>query len=262
MECLVPQLLLERRQLLEGLLQAPVLQHHRGVTAEGGEHGDVLGAERRRLAGAVTDDHEPDDVALRGEHADHRVPQAARREHPLEVRLVWAARDGERDEARDADCLDRERVGIGDPDGPHQTLVVSPPGAAQRDLTRSRREQQDLRVLGAEQPPCGGQELARAALERRGAVRLAQGRRELLELPLLGALDAVPVDGQRARGRGRHEQDHGERIAVVQADHRGNRHQAKGRPHGPGHQRMAARRARRVVRSRHCHPYRRFGPFR
>ena len=91
----MPQLLLERGQLLQRLLEPAVLQHHGRVTAEGGEHGDVLGAERRRLPGAVTDDHEADDVALRGEHADHPVPQAARREHALEIRL-GAGRSGRR----------------------------------------------------------------------------------------------------------------------------------------------------------------------
>ncbi len=252
-EGLMPQLLLERRQLLEGLLQPTVLQHHGGVTAEGGEHRDVLGAERRRLAGAVTDDHEPDDVALRGEHADHRVPQTARREHALEVRLEWPVRDGQRDEARDPDRLDREGVGIRHPDGAHQTLVVSSPGAPHRGLPRARGKQQDLGVLRAKQPPRGAEELPRATLERGGAIGLAEGCGKLLELSLLGTLDAVPVHGHRTRRGGGHEQDHGERIAVVQADHRGNRHQAEGGPHGPGHQGMAPRRARRVVRSRHLH---------
>ena len=138
MERLVPQLLLQRRQLLEGLLQPPVLQHHGRVTAEGGEHRDVLGAERRWLACSVTDDHETDDVALRREHSDHRVPQSAGGEHSLDVRRVQAGRHGERDEAGDPNCLDRERVGIGDPNGTHQALVVASPGASQRNLPRSR----------------------------------------------------------------------------------------------------------------------------
>ena len=231
------------------------------MTAEGREHGNVLGAERRRLARAVTDDHEPDDVALRGEDADHPVPQPTRREHALETRRVQAAGDGQRDEAAtrtasiaraSASVTRTGRIRRSSSPRPALRNAVSPGRAGSSRISAYSVRNSRRAAMRSWRVP------------RSSAVAPSVSRRaaeSCSSLSLLGALDAVPVHGQRARRSGGNEQDHGQRVAVVPADHRGHRHQAKGRPHGPGHERVAPRRARRICRSRHVGTlYRRSGP--
>ena len=73
MEGLVPQLLLESRQLVKGLFQLPVLEGDRGLVGDGLQQAEVVRLEARALPEAVDDRQCAEDAVLADEGTDHRL---------------------------------------------------------------------------------------------------------------------------------------------------------------------------------------------
>ena len=73
MEGLVPQLLLEPRQLVERLLQLPVLERDGGLVGDGLQQAEVVRLEARALPEAVDDRQCAEDAVLADERTDHRL---------------------------------------------------------------------------------------------------------------------------------------------------------------------------------------------
>ena len=93
---LVVQLVLQRLQLVDGLLEPVVLQRDGGVVGQRLQQAQVVGAEGALEADAVGEHDRADRALLAGQHRDHRVADAARLHVRAQVRR--AERRGERDD--------------------------------------------------------------------------------------------------------------------------------------------------------------------
>ena len=100
----------------------------------------------------------------------------------------------------------------------HQGLAVRSADASEDRLARSRRQELDLGVLGAEQSSCRDQQLPDREAEFRRALRLAHRLVEELEVLALLPLRHVGAEGGHARERGDDEQQSGGRARLDQQD--------------------------------------------
>ena len=136
---LVVELLLEDRQLHDGLLEAVVLERDARVAGERVEQSQVVVVERAHDAEAVGEHDRADHALLAGERCDHRVGHAAGLEVALQASP--AERGVERDRAAAA-ALEQlaHRVGDLGVDRLHQLAVAARADAASAatDSPRSR----------------------------------------------------------------------------------------------------------------------------
>ena len=235
-ERLVVQLLLQRAQLVDGLLQAVVLERDARVVGECLEELQVLVGERADHAVAVGEHDRPDHAVLTGQHRDHRIGDEA----PVEVapQPFGSERAG-----------DVERRPVGIDEGPqlaghdrvhrlHHLLVVPGPqggpqrwvalGAEQHDLGHLRPErleralQQALQRqhhLGRARERAGRlvqelEPLVALALHQVGAVGQVDDERrhgQQRDRPRVGRHDDRARQAQRGVG-GRHDEVHGEHL--------------------------------------------------
>ena len=209
---LMMELFLELRDLGERTLQTPVLEQHARVTRERLQERDVFPGERADIADPVAHQQDAEGPLLAREAAHDRIVETAGAEEPVE--LVARAPTREQDRlGRGCDRTDRALVDGGNGHTLHQAFTVLAAHALQGFLARHRREQEDLRVVGAEQATGRDQQLAHREAELRGTLRRAH--RLVEELDPLTLLTLVHVRAERDATGDHRQREQQERHGVA-----------------------------------------------
>ena len=153
MEGLVAELLLEERELVEGLLELSIFERDRRLVGDGFEQAQVVPLEVAALAKPVDDRQRSEHALLANEGADHRLAD-----------MLMVSRPATSGEGVERMRLDRgsdpDRIGHRDVDRDHGLLAVeSARGAAQGGVHGRIGEQQESRRV----PPGTSAGRARAA---------------------------------------------------------------------------------------------------
>ena len=206
---LVVELVLQGLKLVDGLLEAVVLERDGRVVGQRLQQAQVVGAEGALEAHAVGEHDRADRALLAGEHGDHRVADAAGLHLGAQVR--GAEGRGEADDGRVGVDEAGELLGDGAVGGLHRHAVVA--GAVRRAQRLAvGGEQQDLGDVGVEGLEAAGEQ----RLERLGdlggagerAVRVVE---ELEPLMALALGDVGAVDGEHGQ-RGDQQHRDGARV--------------------------------------------------
>src|SRR5206468_4490249 len=125
------------------------------VTGKGHEELDVGLGERADVAEALTDDEQAEGSVLTAEWRDDRVLEATGTKESVECTGGTAPRE-QRRRADGGDLGERGGILRREPLlRMHEQLALSAADAPQRPALVRRRQEQNFRVLGAQQPPGG-----------------------------------------------------------------------------------------------------------
>ena len=157
---LVMELFLQLGDLGQRALQPSILEQDARMARERLQEGDVLARERAHVPDPVADQHDPERALLTDEGAHQSIAETAGAEERFERMGRTPARKQDR-MRRGGDRSDRSIIDRIERDAFHQPLAIGAAHAPQRILALHGRQEQDLRVIGAEQPPRGHEQLAR-----------------------------------------------------------------------------------------------------
>ena len=200
---LVPQLLLERRELCDGCLEPIVLEEHTRMPRVRLEQPNVLGPEPRLVLG-VADQHDPHRAAVAVQNGCESTSQAAllhQRTRPLratptpEHHNALLGEDGSHEHGLRAGEVGRREPGV-------PRLRELRNGVVTDVVVGQQNEPDEIRP---QQTPGRREQLRRSGFQSRSAFRNAHRRIQLLEMDETESLGRVGPQRNRARGERHHE---------------------------------------------------------